>query len=48
MKTETKIERPSIASFFGFGGKPEDGNGEASTESKPERKGGWWQKKSGG
>ncbi|MCE9520836.1 MAG: ribonuclease E/G [Alphaproteobacteria bacterium] len=48
VKTEAKVERPSIASFFGFGGKPEDGNGDASTETKPERKGGWWQKKTGG
>jgi ribonuclease E len=43
---EAKPERPSIASFFGFGSKPEE---PASTpsEPQPERKG-WWQKRSGG
>jgi hypothetical protein len=55
-RPEPKPDRPSIASFFGFGGtKSEDSgasstassaNGETTaTDSKPDRKG-WWQKKS--
>ena len=48
MKSDAKSDRPSIASFFGFGAKPEESNGNVaeSGEPKPERKG-WW-KKSGG
>jgi len=34
-------DRPSLASFFGFGGKSEEG---APTEERPQRKG-WWQKR---
>lgn len=41
---ETKQERPSsIASFFGFGAKPEESEPEPS-EPKVQRKG-WWQRK---
>ncbi len=43
--TEARAERPSIASLFGFGAKPEE-PGPTSTEPKPERKG-WWNKRSG-
>ncbi|MEQ1866158.1 MAG: Rne/Rng family ribonuclease [Micropepsaceae bacterium] len=43
-KAEVKADRPSIASFFGFSPKPDDGDG---AEPKTERKGGWWQKKTG-
>jgi ribonuclease E len=43
-KVEAKSDRPSIASFFGFSPKPDDGD---SGEPKTERKGGWWQKKTG-
>ncbi len=47
-RPEPKSERPSIASFFGFGAKPdENGGGGDGNEPKPERKGGWWQKKTG-
>ncbi len=44
-KSETKSDRPSIASFFGFSSKGDD-DGD-SNEPKAERKGGWWQKKTG-
>ena len=47
-RSEAKSERPSIASFFGFGAKADEAGGSDSGEAKPERKGGWWQKKSGG
>jgi ribonuclease E len=41
---EPKQERSSIASFFGFGTKPEESNGEPEpSEPRPQRKG-WWRK----
>jgi ribonuclease E len=43
---EAKPERPSIASFFGFGAKPEE-PANTPSEPQPERKG-WWNKRSGG
>ncbi|NOT41236.1 MAG: hypothetical protein HOP13_12155, partial [Alphaproteobacteria bacterium] len=43
---EVKSERPSIASLFGFGAKPEEPS-TPTGEPKPERKG-WWNKRSGG
>ena len=42
---EAKPERPSIASFFGFGSKPDE-PASAPSEPQPERKG-WWNKRSG-
>ncbi len=42
---EAKAERPSIASLFGFGAKPEESS-PPNGEPKPERKG-WWNKRSG-
>ncbi|MBP6012162.1 MAG: ribonuclease E/G [Alphaproteobacteria bacterium] len=44
---EPRAERPGIASFFGFGAKPEEnGATDESGAPKPERKG-WWQKRIG-
>jgi ribonuclease E len=43
---EAKPDRPSIASFFGFGPKPEETPAAPPSESRPERKG-WWNKRSG-
>ncbi len=42
---EAKAERPSIASLFGFGAKPEEAT-PPNGEPKPERKG-WWNKRIG-
>jgi ribonuclease E len=47
VKVDAKSERPSIASFFGFGAKTEEASGTDGNEPKGERKGGWWQKRSG-
>jgi ribonuclease E len=44
-ESEAKADRPSIASFFGFGAKPEE-QPPAPSEPKPERKG-WWNKRIG-
>ena len=46
-KPETKSDRPSIASLFGFGPKADSGASVDGNEPKAERKGGWWQKKTG-
>jgi hypothetical protein len=41
---EPKVERSSIASFFGFGAKPDE-TPPPPSEPRPQRKG-WWQRKS--
>jgi ribonuclease E len=44
--SEARAERPSIASFFGFGSKPDEQPSATPSEPKSDRKG-WWQKRSG-